>query len=174
MPEITKVYKQEMPAVRFIGIKYADEDRVDGGFGAKWCEWFEKGRFDKLEGLNPTQFFEDSEASIGLMRWKDGEPFQYWIGMFLPAGTELPEGFASVDFPASTLGVAWLYGKDGEVYGQEHVCAKALREQQGMNVVPDVNDADAWWFFERYVCPRFTEPDAKGNITLDICHFVKE
>jgi hypothetical protein len=172
MAEITKIYKQEMPAVRLIGMKYGDEDRVDGGFGSQWGEWFEKGRFDKLEALNPTQFFEDSGAYIGLMRWKKDEPFQYWIGMFFPAGTDLPEGFAGVDFSASTIGVAWLYGKDGEVYAQEHVCAKALGEQ-GMSVASDVNDADAWWFFERYVCPRFTEPDEKGNITLDVCHFVK-
>lgn len=64
------------PPTRFIGIKYGDEDRVNGGFGVQWEEWFEKNRF-------------------------------------------------------------------------------------------------VWWFFERYVCPRFTTPDAEGKVTLDICHFIK-
>jgi len=36
-----------------------------------------------------------------LMRCKDGEPFEYWIGMFMPANTVVPEGFAYVDFPQS-------------------------------------------------------------------------
>jgi len=32
----------------------------------------------------------------------------------------------------------------------------------------------AFWFFERYACPRFTEPDGEGNNILDICHFVEK
>ncbi len=32
----------------------------------------------------------------------------------------------------------------------------------------------AFWFFERYQCPRFTTPDEKGNVILDMCYFVKE
>lgn len=38
-------------------------------------------------------------------------------------------------------------------------------------IVPDVKGA--WWFFERYCCSRFDIPDDKGNIILDICHFIK-
>lgn len=35
MYEIVKTYKQAIPAMRFIGMKYGDADRVNGGFGAK-------------------------------------------------------------------------------------------------------------------------------------------
>ncbi|MGX6443548.1 hypothetical protein ACWM35_10045 [Neobacillus sp. K501] len=37
----------------------------------------------------------------------------------------------------------------------------------------ETDEAGAWWFFERYGCPRFTTPDKDGNVILDICHFVK-
>ena len=29
------------------------------------------------------------------------------------------------------------------------------------------------WCFERYVCPRFTDPDEQGNVILDMCYYVK-
>src|SRR5690242_6807535 len=122
MYEITKSYVQSMPASRFIGIKYGDEDRVNGGFGYQWGEWFEKERFNKLEALLSEDFknsFEDADAYIGLMRWKEGEPFQYWIGMFLPVGTAAPEGYAYVDRPESKLGVCWLHGPEGELFSKE-------------------------------------------------------
>ncbi len=36
MPEIIKVQKEHQPALRFIGKRYSDADRMDGGFGNKW------------------------------------------------------------------------------------------------------------------------------------------
>lgn len=41
--EIIKVYKEHLPAVRFIGKRYTNTDGdKDGGFGYKWEEWFER------------------------------------------------------------------------------------------------------------------------------------
>ena len=172
MPEIIKCYRQKVPASRFVGIKYGDGDRINGGFGAKWEEWFHKNRFASLETLCTSEFLDaytDSGAYIGLMRHKDGEPFEYWIGMFLPTDAMAPAGFSYHDFPAAGLGVCWVKGKDGTVYGQEQKCAQRL-EADGMKVIPDENGA--YWFFERYACPRFTTPDENGDIILDICHFI--
>lgn len=104
------------------------------------------------------------------MRWKEGEAFEYWIGMFLPEGTVPPKGYDYIDFSASNLGVCWLQGKEPEIYGKEEECANKLSEE-GYAIVTD--EAGAWWFFERYGCPRFTKPDENGNVILDICHFVK-
>jgi predicted transcriptional regulator YdeE len=104
------------------------------------------------------------------MRHKKGEKFEYWIGIFTREKTEVPEGFNYVDFPESNLGVCWVYGKENEVYMKEPMCAEKL----GENGYAIVNDKDgACWFFERYVCPRFTTPDEKGNIILDICFYIK-
>ena len=35
------------------------------------------------------------------------------------------------------------------------------------------DEQGAWWFFERYACPRFTTPDENGAVILDIGHYVK-
>ena len=38
--EITKVYKEHFPALRFIGTCYTNEDRDSAGsFGKQWDEW---------------------------------------------------------------------------------------------------------------------------------------
>lgn len=173
MYEIVKSYVQSIPATRFIGIKYGDKDRVDGGFGYKWGEWFENNRFVQLETLEKDEFksiYEDAEAYIGLMRWKEGEAFQYWIGMFLPEGTDAPEGYDYIDMPEAKLGVCWLYGPEGELYCKEDKCAERI-VTEGNEIAYDKEGA--WWFFERYGCPRFTEKDEEGKVILDICHFVK-
>lgn len=173
MYEIIKTYKQEISSIRFIGIKYGNEDRVNGNFGSKWGDWFQSGRFEKLETLVTDDFnkeYEDSYAYVGLMRWKEEEKFEYWIGMFLPEGTVVPEGYDYVDFSASNLGVCWVRGYESEVYCKEDKCNEKLTEE-GYEVITDKENA--LWFFERYGCPRFTQKNEEGKIILDICHFVK-
>ena len=171
--EITKVYKQDVPTLRFIGKKYGDNDRVDGMFGKQWGDWFKNGWFDiivKQTDQDLKALYDDGDAYIGLMRYKEGEPFEYWIGVFMPEGTAVPDGFEYRDFPKSTLGVCWIYGKESEVYKLEDKCAEKL-EENGHKITKDKEDA--FWFFERYGCPRFTTPDEKGNIILDICWHIK-
>jgi len=181
-PKVLKTYRQSVPATRFIGKKYGDEDRIDGhgGFGKQWDEWHKNGWFKLLEEACSPADFEDAGAYIGLMRWKGEddkmtEPFQYWVGMFfaegaeVPEGKAFPEGFAYVDFPASDLGVGWLYGRDNYIFAKEHLAAESCTKN-GMKIIPD--GEGAYWFFERYVCPRFTQPDKKGKKILDICHYV--
>ncbi len=173
MAEIVKVYKQVVPPSRFIGIKYFNKDRVNGNFGSKWEDWFKNQRFEKLEVLLSDEFkktYDDVEAYIGLMRYKEDEEFEYWIGMFLPLDVSVPEGFEYVDFPASNLGVCYVKGFEYEIYCQEEECAKILMEQ-GYEIVTD--EKGSIWFFERYGCPRFATPDNEGKIILDICHFIK-
>lgn len=171
MAEVIKTYRQALPALRFLGKPYGDADRTAGSFSAKWNEWFQKGWFTLLEqaaGASLKDVYEDGDAYLGLMRCKDGEPFQYWIGMLVPAETAVPQGFDKLDFPTLEMAVAWIRGKEetGEVYCQENKCIQALT-QAGIDVQPARDGA--WWCMERYVCPRFTAPDAQGNIILDIC-----
>ena len=170
MAQLTKVYTQDVPAFRFIGKTYGDNDRVDGYFGAKWGEAFETGMLERVEKLADKNLFEGADAYIGLMRCKDGEPYRYCIGMFCPAGTAVPEGLDSYDFPASRFGIGWLYGKELDLYGREPLVAEGLGKK-GYSIRND--NQGACWIFERYVCPRFTSPDEQGNVTLDIGFFVE-
>jgi predicted transcriptional regulator YdeE len=173
MPEIIKTYRQSLPATRFIGTKYGDEDRIGGGYGHLWMDWIQSERFVQLYGQvgadNALQE-EDADATVGLMRAKEGEPFEYWIGIFTQAGTQVPEGFAFVDFGPTEIGVCWLKGKDPDIYMTEMDCLDKLT-QDGYQTATD--DQGAFWFYERYADPRFLQPDEQGEIILDICAFVK-
>ena len=180
MVEIIKIYRQNVDALKFVGKKYDNANRADGTFKVKlkWDEWFENGWFEVIENVisgNPNDTCVDGGAYIGLTRNECGKPFQYWIGMFVPVNTETPEGFDYINFPKSELGVCWVYGKDEDVYmmnegiGIIEQCNARLK-REGMHHVHDKDDV--CWAFERYACPRFTTPDEKGNIILDICLFM--
>ena len=167
MADIIKTYEQNVGAMRFVGKKYGDGDRVNGTFGAKWGECFDNGWFGEIEKQisgKLKEIYEDGDAYIGLMRGGHGEPFEYWIGCFMPENTVVPEGFEYVDFPESSLGVCWVYGKEDEVYCLEGQCGERL-ERDGFEI-------NYGWCFERYACPRFTTPDEKGNVILDICFYI--
>lgn len=91
MTEIVRTYRQTVPAMRFVRKKYGGEDRTNGGLGKRWREWFSKGWFEEPErSCDPRLDHEDGDATIGLMRWKEGEPFEYWIGIFCPEKMVVP------------------------------------------------------------------------------------
>ena len=168
MAEIIKVCEQKVDAMRFIGKKYSDDDRVDGNFGSHWGQWHLNGWFDAIKkkiDKHIREIYEDGDAYIGLMHGGHDKPFEYWIGIFMPDGTDVPEGFNYIDFPAGKLGVCWVQGKEDEVFMHEGQCGERL-EKEGFDVNTD-------WCFERYVCPRFTAPDENGKIILDICFYIK-
>jgi len=165
--EIIKVYKQDIPAVRFIGKKYGNNDRVDGMFGKHWGDWFQNGWFDIIVKQTETDLktvYEDGDAYIGLMHKNEDGHFEYFIGVFMPENTSVPDGYEHLDFTKGTLGVCWVYGKEADVYMHEGECVKKLKEA-GYNI-------SETWCFERYCCPRFTTPDEKGNVILDICFYL--
>ncbi len=168
MTEIKRNYRQSLPAMKLVGRCYGEKDRVNGTFSDKWGEWFANRLFEPLK-LNDgaAEPFEDCDAYIGLCLCKEGEPFRYWIGVFMPPDAVVPEGYESLSFDAGDIAVFWIYGKEPEVYlascnGSLEAAGYEHRPVQG-----------ACMCFERYVCPRFTEPDENGNIILDICYFVK-
>lgn len=167
MPQIVNVYKESLPALRFIGKRYTDADRgADRGFGHKWDEWHANGWFAPLEQLESAA--EHEHAHIGYMRFT--HELEYWIGMFFPADTPVPEGYAFVDVPAGEVGICWIYGSDetGEIYGPgpHQMCEVKLLEA-GWEL------ADQMQAFERYNNTRFLNPDERGNVILDYGIYLK-
>lgn len=165
--EIIKIYKEHLPSLRLIGKSYTEEDRVNGGFGTRWGDWFSNDWFSKIESLGLWDEYEDSY--IGFINILD-DTYEYWIGMFFPPGTQAPEGFSSLDIPEGNIAACWIYGseEEGDLYGTKamNICAQAIAEQGWL-----LNDN--YSFFERYNCPRFTRPDEKGNVILDYCFYLK-
>ena len=168
--EIVKIYKQTIPAVRFIGKKSSNPPN--------WGEWFKNAWFDKIEnamgGADAVkQLFEDAGSYVELTCVKEGEPFEFWLGMFTAPNTEVPEGFLYKDFPEFDLGVFWVYGKENQVMQiprNTHECLDKVFES-GMEFAHDEDGAA--WEVRRYQCPRYTTPDKDGNIILDYCWMVE-
>ena len=175
--KVTNVYKEHFPALRFIGTRYTNDDRdASGGYGNKWDEWIKSDRFTAMTlAAEALPFTEDT---IGLMTMRgDMTGFTYWVGMFFPAGTDTPDGFNYIDLPESDIGVGWICGKDGEIFGgppHEAVC-KRIEEDGIGKFRNDIagEGSDTYCFYERYNIPRFTVKDADGNITLDYGNYIK-
>lgn len=168
MPKIKKIYRQSMPAMKLVGKCYKEEDKENNTFICKWNEWFDNDWFSPLVMPDTAEPFEDCDAYIGLCRCKEGEPYQYWIGVFLPIDFPVPEGYDSVVLEAGDIGVVWIYGKEPDIYTCE-----SLSHLQSEGYEWKADKDGAMWGFERYVCPRFTSPDEKGNVILDMCYYVK-
>ena len=170
MAKIIKVYKEHLPMLRFIGKRYTDADRVGGGFGHKWGEWFQNGWFAPLEKLGEVKDIEN--GYLGFMRCYPD--FEYWIGMFLPPDTAAPNGYDCINMDEGDIGVCWIKGKeeDGSIYGMHEQCLERLRENGMGNYRKDHTDRS--FFFERYNCPRFTGKDEQGDVILDYGIYLAE
>ena len=168
MAEIIKVYKQAVPAMRFIGKNCGNGQHPD--WGSAWGEDV-FGKIERASGGEEKShaLYEDSDAYMGLY-YRNAETGGYdgWVGMFALPDTEVPEGLGCIDFEAQNLGVCWLYGKQGEVYDLVSQCPAEL-SAAGIEIKSDENGYIG--FFERDQCPRFTTPDEKGNIIVDYCYF---
>ncbi|MCQ2505679.1 MAG: GyrI-like domain-containing protein [Lachnospiraceae bacterium] len=163
MARIIQVYKQALPKTKFVGKRYTEADRENGVFSNKWSEWYQSAWFDILEAES-RDLFDDSDAYIGLSRIEEGKPFEYWIGMFLPVHANVPEGFEAMEFEAREVGVCWVKGTEPDIYF--HCCLDTL-EKNGLEWAADATGVK--WCFERYVSPRFTEPDENGEVIVDQC-----
>ena len=167
---IIKVYKQKVPAMRFIGKNYGNVSYPN------WDDAWSIDLFGKIEKASGGEdkihaLYEDSDAYCGLF-YRNIETGEYnaWLGMFAPPGTEIPEELNFIDFPEQNLGVCWIYGKIPEVYGLIPQCPDIINSA-GMEILSDDNGFIC--HFERDQCPRLTTPDKKGNIILDYCYVLK-
>lgn len=88
MAEIIRCYREMVPAMRFIGRKY--DAFTD------WGACFESDVFGAVEramgGVEAIRaLWKDGGGYVGLERRCDGEPFAYYIGMFAPPDTPVPD-----------------------------------------------------------------------------------
>lgn len=157
LPTVVKTYRQEVGATRFIGKKYESGN-------VAWDDFDDELLKSKLN-INLKDLHEDGDSIIGLMCHPNGDhaQFEYWLGYFTPAGTAVPEGFEYVDFPATSIGTAWVYKHDDD-WGIEPLAYEKLKAD-GFDPIGD-------WWFERYH-PMRSGVDKNGNVILDLCWFLK-
>lgn len=169
MAEVIRVYTQHLPEVKFVGKCYSEKDRINGTFAGKWEDWFRNNWFAPLKlDDDLADPFEDCDAFYGLCRCKKNEEFQYWIGVLMPTDAIVPQGYDSIILDEGEIAVCWVYGKEPDVYTVDSLESV---EKSGYSWAADRNDT--YFMFERYVCPRFTNPDEEGNIILDACYYIK-
>lgn len=169
MTELLKTYKTVIPACRFIGRSYGEEEKKNGTFGWLWNMWFAAGLFAPVEAAAAEaagERIEDGDAHCGMCVNAADGTYRYWIGMITPADTEVPEGYDSFPLPACDAVVNWVRGREPDVYF--HCC---LKEMEALGYHWDSNPSGERLMAERYVRPRFTEPDENGNLILDLVYF---
>ena len=151
--KILEVKRESCPAARLIGKKYEH--------GPNWGEWWQNDWFSVLEQNERLEV--NGDAYIGAVHIVDGMP-EYWIGMFFPVDTAVPDGFEFVDMEALEYAVCYLYDKEGssDFYTMEthEMCLEELKKLGFKRKEDD-------WCFERYNCPRFTTPDEESTVILD-------
>lgn len=167
MADIIKVFREEIPTLKFIGKKYEN-------FGY-WDEWWGNGWFDLLEStMGGTEailsLWKNGGGYLGLERRAEGQPFSYHIGMLTPVETPVPEGFEAILFENVDLGTVWIYGLEEEVHDTGAAYGKIT--QAGMRIWRDLEGAV--WSFENCLCPRFTTPDETGRVILDYCYLIEK
>ena len=101
---------------------------------------------------------------VGVMiDWYKGDGnFSYIVGMLMKAGVDVPDGFFSRALPAAKVAVGWIQGKDtADVCSNAHALTEKALKAEGYT-------CDTMrWCMELYNCPRFTQPDANGEIVLE-------
>jgi len=168
---VKKVFKQELPALRFIGTKCFETTAAVNVLNML-DSWKLNGWFDVIEkqsNIDYKTFFEgggsfkEGDAYINLVRKKGNDICEHWMGMFMPAGTEVPQGYDMIDFPKTSIGASRVYGKRNEIVNYETECRNKLTEE-GFAL------GDTQWFFRRFNWRGFFEEDVYGKRLLDYCY----
>ena len=164
---IKSVYKQELPTLRFIGKKCNVTPEPKNVLNLLYT-WQLNSCFSDIEkqsGIDYKAFFDGGDAYISLVREKDGS-IEHWMGMFMPVGTEVPEGYEALDFPKMKIGVCCLYGKRDEIVGYEVKPREKLKED-GFAL------RNVQWYFRRFNWCGFYKEDIYGKYLLDYCYPVE-
>ena len=164
---IIKAFEETHPALRFIGKKYTNKDRVNGSYAAKWQEWFKEGYFKPLDLLGETTQVDNGYLGFMKANLKHfDETFEYWIGAFFDPYAVVPKGYEYFDLPESKVGICYIQGKESEgLYQMHDDCVDTLLKH---HILKQNNiKSNRLQCVERYNCPRFTEPNEHNDVILD-------
>jgi len=170
-PTLVKLEITDQPEVVVVGklIRF----NLDGGKAADnppalWSRCFADGTFAALEALADHVHDPAYVGYTGGFDPATGD-FDYICGMMMKPGIlktgepAVPEGFVSRTLPPARVAVGWVKGHEsnkGAIFANAYDLM--LKGMAGKGVKPVEG-----WYLEVYACPRFTTPDAEGNIIVD-------
>lgn len=135
----------------------------DNPLPAFWGQCMQDKTLDTVQAQYKDQLYSNDQ--IGLMYdWQGGDGlFTYMIGMLLTEKpTTLPEGYETFTLSPIDVAIGWVRGKNGpDLFQPAHKMTEEALAQAGY-IADDIP-----WSLELYNCPRFTTPDADGNVILD-------
>jgi len=176
---IIKTYRQEVPALRFIGKKYNEPfsvsifDKILNELD-NWCLRYAFSVIEKQLDKESKTIYEGGDAYVSLIKingelLNEVKQIEYWLGMFMPEGTEVPSGYEMMDFPKSTLGVCAVYGKRNSIIHYDEDCRKELAKE-GIECRKD--ETGAKLFFQRFNWRNFYSEDKYGKRVLEYCYYL--
>ena len=126
-----------------------------------WETCMSDGTFTVLEQNRDLLY---DSAYVGFMTdWDRGDGcFSYICGMLYKEGSPVPGGYISRETEPTDAAISWIRGRDvDDVCQNAHTLTEQAVKDAGYSL-------DALkWTMELYHCPRFTTPDAYGEIILD-------
>ncbi|MFY9166475.1 MAG: GyrI-like domain-containing protein [Limnochordia bacterium] len=160
MPRLVHFEVKDLPQLCVVGKAIQVPKEMESNpIPALWHQCFDDGTFATLETLREYHVAEDYVGWIG--DWGE-ESFTYICGMLMKPEVPVPEGFEGRILPAGRAAVAWIKGQEAEVLFAAHTVTMEALLGKGYEY-----DQAAGWSMELYNCPRYTEPDAKGELILD-------
>ena len=169
MAEMIRFEMVRRPAMRMIGkqvlVKAGDSNPVP----ALWSRCLMDGSLFTLESMRgwhaPSPLIDTSETYVGWMgNWRSKNVFLYLAGMLMKPNCPVPHGYEAIDLPASEMALAWMRGKQPELYGQESILKKRMDQAACRH---------GNWGMEVYTGARFHKRDENGDVILDLYYAVE-
>ncbi len=165
LPEVVHWEVKEIPLLKVIGKSvrphFPDIQGPNNPLPVFWDQCFADGTMGVLDGMVEQQW---DPGYVGWMgEWDDtSQTFLYMVGMLMHPDAPVPAGFVDRVVEPCQAFVAWVHGPESSVYMATHPLTEQAMKEQGYSY-----DNAAGWSMELYNCPRFTEPDANGEIIID-------
>ena len=130
--------------------------------GNVWKEFFEGDTIEKLGPLSDSTCCEDIDSNVGIgmmYNFKDMNNFEFIIGDFMNAGTEIPEGLTAKYVPAGFTAHIQIEGSNvAEILESAYLLITEAIEKTGKQI-----DHEHFYWCEVYTNERYCEPLNRGE-----------
>ncbi len=130
--------------------------------GNVWKEFVEGDTIEKLGALSDSTCCEDIDSNVGIgmmYNFKDMNNFEFILGDFMNADTEIPEGLTAKYVPAGLAAHIQIEGSNvAEILESAYLLITEAIEKTGKQI-----DHDHFYWCEVYTNVRYCEPLNRGE-----------